>query len=71
MAPAAPSVWPIMLLLLVTASLSAWAPKAERIAFVSLASLSGVLVPWAMTSCTCSGATSASRSAFSMARPDE
>ena len=49
MAPAAPSVCPIMLLLLLTASLSAWAPKAERIAFVSVASLSGVLVPWATT----------------------
>ena len=49
MAPAAPSVWPIMLLLLLTARLSAWAPKAERMAFDSLASFSGVLVPWATT----------------------
>ena len=49
MAPAAPSVWPIMLLLLLTASLSAWSPKAARIAFVSVASFSGVLVPWATT----------------------
>ena len=48
-APAAPRVCPTMLLLLLTASRAACAPKAAWIAFVSVASLSGVLVPWAAT----------------------
>ena len=48
-APAAPSVWPTMLLLLLTARRSAWSPNAARIAFVSVASFSGVEVPWATT----------------------
>ena len=46
--PEAPSRWPIMLLVLLMASLRAWSPKTCLIAFVSASSPSSVLVPWAL-----------------------
>ena len=49
MAPAAPSVWPIMLLLAVIATAGAWSPKIVRIAWSSALSPSGVDVAWALT----------------------
>ena len=48
-APAAPSVWPSIDLLAVTATLGAWSPKIVRIACSSALSPSGVEVAWALT----------------------
>ena len=47
-APDAPSRWPIIDLVEETASFLAWAPKVLLIAVVSIASLYGVEVPWAL-----------------------
>ena len=58
--PEAPSRWPIMLLVLLMASLRAWSPKTFLMALVSAASPSSVLVPWALTYCTSSGLSVAS-----------
>ena len=46
--PAAPSRCPVMDLVEETASLRAWSPNTALMAFVSLASLNGVEVPWAL-----------------------
>jgi hypothetical protein len=48
MLPAAPSEWPIIDLTEEIANLRAWSPKTVLIAWVSEASLIGVLVPWAL-----------------------
>ena len=63
-APAAPSVWPIIDLLAVTATRGAWSPKIVRIAWSSALSPSGVEVAWAFTWSISVG----SRPAFSSAR---
>src|SRR5438105_4978348 len=65
--PLAPSRWPIMLLVLLIASLRAWSPKTVLIASVSASSPSGVLVPWALTYWIASGLSRASRSAWRIA----
>lgn len=48
MAPAAPSVWPCMDLVELTARRSACPPKTLRMAVVFAASLARVAVPWAL-----------------------
>ena len=47
-APLAPSRWPVMDLVELTISRSAWAPNTRRMAAVSPLSLRGVEVPWAL-----------------------
>ena len=47
-APAAPSRWPVMDLVELTASLAAWSPKVVWMAAVSQASFMEVEVPWAL-----------------------
>ena len=63
-APAAPSVCPIIDLLAVTATFPAWSPKIVRIACSSALSPSGVDVAWAFTWSISDG----SMPAFSRAR---
>src|SRR5262245_39213031 len=47
-APAAPSVWPCIDLVELTASLSVWAPKTCQMARASMGSFARVPVPWAL-----------------------
>ncbi len=56
-----------MLLVLLIASRRACSPKTCLIAFVSAASPSSVLVPWALTYCTSSGLSFASLRAIRIA----
>ena len=47
-APAAPSVWPIIDLVELTGRVAARSPNTVLIARVSIGSLAGVAVPWAL-----------------------
>src|SRR3989304_2381313 len=66
--PAPPSRWPVMDLVELTATLEACSPNARLTATVSMASPSGVEVPWALTYPTCCGCTLASRRAAHITR---
>ena len=69
-APAAPSMWPVMDLVDETGTrLAASSPRASLMAAVSAASLSGVEVPWALMYATAEGGSPASPRAHLMARP--
>ena len=47
-APAAPSMWPVIDFVDETATVCAWSPSTLLMAAVSAASFSGVDVPWAL-----------------------
>ena len=65
-APAAPSRWPVWLLVALT---STWSPSEERMAAASAVSPTGVEVAWALTWPMSAGVRPASRSAAVIARP--
>ena len=66
--PAAPSRWPVIDFVELTASRRAWSPKTVLMARVSVVSLSSVDVPWALTYWTSSGPIPASSMARCMTR---
>ena len=67
-APAAPSRWPTEDLVLLIASPAPASPHRRSTAPSSRSSPIGVLVPCALTYCTCPGVTPASRRAMPMER---